>query len=170
MTEIEERLARLEAESQIRRLEARYCDTWDAARAEEWAAVFTEDGVFRRADVHGMAGHVKRGRTELAEFCRTLQEGYGRFHMLNTVDIDVTGDDTATSRISFQCPMTSLGDFPKYSVVTGFYDTEYRRTLEGWRMAIRLERQVFRADNAFYGVFDPAMPLSETGSTFDDAR
>jgi len=170
MTEVEDRLARLEAEYGIRRLEARYCDTWDAARAEEWAGVFTEDGVFRRAAVHGMPGHVKRGRAELAEFCRTLQEGYGRFHMLNTVDIDVTGDDTATSRISFQCPMTSLGDFPKYSMVTGFYDTRYRRTQEGWRMEIRVERQVFRADNAFYGASDPAMPLSGMGGTFDGAR
>lgn len=170
MPSIEERLSRLEAVEAIRRLEAKYCDHWDSTRPEDWAGVFTEDGVFRRQDVHGVAGHVKRGRGELAEFCRTLQVGYGRFHMLNTIDISIDDEDTATSRIGFQCMMTSTGDFPRASLVTGYYDTLYRRVNGEWLIETKVERQVFRSDNAYFGVYDASMPLGLAGGSFSDAR
>lgn len=170
MPSIEERVARLEIVDAIRHQEALYCDHWDSTRADEWAGLFTEDGVFRRLDVHGVPGHAKTGRAELAEFCRTLQVGYGRFHMLNTIDI-VPGDDgTAVSRIGFQCMMSSTGEFPKTSLVTGYYDTSYRLVDGTWLIEVKVERQVFRGDNAYFGVHDAGMPLSGAGVAFGDAR
>lgn len=170
MSSIEDRIAQLESIEAIRRVEAQYCDHWDSTRPEAWAGVFTEDGVFRRSDVDGVPGHVKRGRAELADFCRTLQQGYGRFHMLNTISITVGEGGMASSRIGFQCVMTSTGDFPKASLVTGYYDTQYRLVDQHWLIETKVERQVFRGDNAYFGVYDAGMPLSLAGGSFSDAR
>lgn len=167
---VEERIARLEHLEAIRAVEAAYRDHWDSTRAQEWANLFSPDGVFRRADVAGVAGHVQRGREQLAEFCRTLQVGYGRFHMLTTMDVKLDGPDRAHSRIGFLCRMTSTGEYPRASLVTGYYDTRYVLVEGRWLIDTKVERQVFRDDHAYFGVFDDDMPLSGSEGAFDDAR
>lgn len=167
---VEERIARLEHIEAIRAVEAAYCDHWDSTRPLEWAGLFTPDGVFRRADVPGVPGHVQRGREQLAEFCRTLQVDYGRFHLLTTVDIVIEDGGRARSRIGFLCRMTSTGEYPRASLVTGYYDTAYRLIEGQWLIDTKVERQVFRDDHAYFGVADASMPLSGAGGSFDDAR
>lgn len=166
MVTIEERVARLEAIEAIRQLEAHYCDHWDSTRPDKWAGLFTPDGTFQRQDVYSVPGHVKTGYDELVEFCETLQVGCGRFHMLNTLDIQVQGPDQASSRIGFQCMMTSTGDYPKQSLVTGYYDTRYRRVDGRWLIETKVERQIFRNDSAYFGVDDDDSRLSNAGGLF----
>lgn len=165
---IEERLTRLEAREEIRHLEAQYCDRWDRSDAIGWAALFLEDGEFVRADVPGLPGHAQRGRVELEGFCRRLQAAYGRLHLLATVDIVVDDAETAHSRIGFQCEMIATGDHPRPGRVTGYYDTAYARTGSGWRIARRVEWQVFASQTAYYGVAGLDVPLE--GKESRDAR
>ena len=147
-----QRLERMEAREDLMGLESRYCQYWDESRAAEWASLFTDDGLFERVDLPGRPGHVQQGRDQLEGFCRRLQAGYGRFHMLHTVDIQVHDAVSATSRITFECMTTATGDYPRPGLVTGFYDTRYVRQGSTWLIAAKRERQVFLSESAFYGV------------------
>jgi hypothetical protein len=148
---LEKRVADLEATMAIIALEGRYARTWDTSDAPGWAGVFTQDGVFERVDVEGRPGHRKAGQAELAQFCREAQAGFGRLHMMHSYDIAVSGG-TATGRISFECRRITLGDYPRHGLITGFYDVEYRRTPDGWRISRRRERQVFYREESYLGV------------------
>lgn len=167
---IEQRLARLEAREEIRHVEAQYCDRWDRSDARGWAALFTPGGEFVRADVTGVPGHTQRGRAQLESFCRRLQMDYGRLHLLATIDIVVDDEEKARSRIGFQCEMVGTGLYPRPGTVMGYYDSFYTCTREGWRIARRVERQVFKSEMAYYGVDDTDMPSSRPGSGLDDGR
>ncbi len=147
-----QRVERLEARNQIMRMESRYCQYWDESNGLGWASLFTERGYFERVDLPGRPGHVQRGRHDLRDFCQRLQAGYGRIHMLHTVDIEVHDEDSASSRITFECMVTSTGRFPKSGLVTGYYNTEYSRVNGSWLIAARRERQVFFSESAYYGV------------------
>ena len=151
LEKLERRVDGLEATMQIMGLEARYARTWDTGDAEGWAATFTDDGVFERVDVEGKPGHRKNGRVQLIAFCREAQAGFGRLHMLHSYDIDVT-DDSARSRLSFECRRITVGNHPRHGLITGFYDVEYRRTEAGWRISCRRERQVFCREESYFGV------------------
>jgi len=149
--------------------------TWDAARPRGGLGGRVHRGwrVSAVPTCTGWRGHVKaRTRRARGSSGRTLQEGYGRFHMLSTIDIDVTGDDTATLADLVPVPHDEAwATFPKYSVVTGFYDhasTGAPPRAGAWRSASN-GRSSGRTTPST-ACFDPAMPLSETGSTFDDAR
>ena len=83
----------------IRDLTARYCLYIDTGRAEEWAALWTEDGEF------DLGGRVVRGRDELREHAVHMEPG--RVHHLATnLVIEVDGDE-ATNEMSML--LTSKG-------------------------------------------------------------
>jgi uncharacterized protein (TIGR02246 family) len=84
----------------IRDLTARSCLFIDTGRAEEWAALWTEDGVF---DLGG--GRIVRGRDELREHAAHLVPGTVH-HLATNLVINVDGD-TATNEMSML--LTSKG-------------------------------------------------------------
>jgi uncharacterized protein (TIGR02246 family) len=77
----------------IRDLVARYCRYVDTGMADEWAALWTEDGEF---DLGG--GTVVSGRAALREHATHLEPGTVH-HLATNLEIDVDGD-TATNEMS----------------------------------------------------------------------
>jgi uncharacterized protein (TIGR02246 family) len=107
----------------IRDLFARYCLYVDSGAAQEWAATFTEDGVFV------VGGDPMVGREALTAFAASLPAG-ALHHMVINEAIDVDGD-TAVSRSSVF--VTSKGAV----VTTGRSEDELRRIDGTWRIAHR---------------------------------
>ena len=146
---LEQRLWRVEAALELQRLEARYCQTWDSTDDQRWAALFTEDGVFHCVDLVDRPGFRHEGRDALAAFCRDLQHGMQRLHLITTYDVEVA-ETTAHGRTTFECHRTQLGDHPFVGLVTGWYDTHYRHTPDGWRIAHRTEHLVFNREERYF--------------------
>lgn len=146
---LEERLARVESALEIQRLEARYSHTWDASDHDAWAALFTENGVFHCVDLIGRPGFRHEGRAQLAAFCREFQTGMERLHLITTYDIEVEGE-AAHGRTNFECHRVETGDHPFVGLMTGYYETDYRRTVEGWRIRSRTEHVVFSREERYF--------------------
>jgi uncharacterized protein (TIGR02246 family) len=111
-----------EDRDEIRDLFARYCLHIDAGEAAEWAALFTEDGVF------DMGSEPLVGREALAVFAGSL--GASMHHMVLNEVIDVDGD-VASSRASIL--VVAGGQL----VTTGRYRDTLRREDGRWRIAKR---------------------------------
>lgn len=131
MDSLDERVARLEAESQIRQLVARYCFTIDDRDLDGVAALFAEDAVVRSADgvMHA------RGIPAIIEQYR------GRFtvlgpgqHFMHDIAIDFVNADEARGKVSGHAELWRNGTM----MVTALrYADIYRRTPQGWRFADR---------------------------------
>jgi ketosteroid isomerase-like protein len=131
---IETRIARLEAESEIRQLIARYCFTIDDREREAIAALFTEDAIVRSAD----------GVMEAAGRDAVMRLYEGRFdalgpgaHYMHDVQIDFVGDgsEQATGRVSAHAELERDG---KMMVAAIRYADRYRNTPAGWRFQERV--------------------------------
>jgi len=142
---VEDRLALLE-------LEGAYAKEFDSRSGDAWAALFTEDGVYRsrpHPDVPPGDLIVLRGRAELARFCHGFE--LSGIHRLGVPSLQVTGDD-ATGRVHFDSVATGVdgNGAVQLRALTGFYDVRYRRTVEGWRIAYRVTSALRRAREALY--------------------
>ena len=146
---LEARVERLEAIQEIIDLEAQYCRRWDADDGDGWAALFTPDGVFHCVDLVGRPGFTRTGRADLSAFCQEFQLGMARLHLVTTYEIAVDGP-AATARTSFECHRAALGDHPHIGMLSGYYETEYLRLDEGWRIALRTEHLVFNREETYY--------------------
>lgn len=126
---LEARIARLEAESQIRQLIARYCFTIDDRLRPEIAALFTDDATVRSAD----------GVMNATGIDAIMQMYEGRFaalgpgaHYMHDVQIDFVGDGTeeAHGRVSGHAELERNGQMMACSIR---YRDVYRNTAQGWR-------------------------------------
>ena len=128
--DVEQRLARMEAESQIRQLIARYCFAIDDRDLPGIAALFTDDAIVRSADGVMNASGVDaimamyRGRFEVL--------GPGA-HYMHDVQIDFVGDgmDEARGRVSGHAELQRNGEM---MVCALRYADTYRNTAAGWRL------------------------------------
>ncbi|KHK93205.1 nuclear transport factor 2 family protein [Novosphingobium malaysiense] len=133
MTALEARVARLEAESQIRQLIAHYCFDIDDRLIESIRDLFTEDAVLKSAD-----------GVMYAEGPDAIIEQYhGRFdalgpghHFMHDVQIDFVGDglQEATGRVSGHAELVRNG---KMMLAALRYADRYRNTEKGWKFAER---------------------------------
>lgn len=115
---------------QIRDLYARYSFAYDGGRAEEYAALFTEDGVFEVVggpDVQGRVALAGMVSAAAARPARTL-------HMVSNVLVTVTGD-SATGQAYVQ--LLALVDGALRVVTVGTYDDTFVRTATGWQLTRR---------------------------------
>jgi ketosteroid isomerase-like protein len=127
--DIEARIARLEAESQIRQLIARYCFTIDDRRLDDIAALFTPDATIRSAD----------GVMNATGVDAVMKQYEGRFavlgpgaHYMHDVQIDFVGDGSkeATGKVSGHAELWRNDQM----MVCGLrYNDVYRNTPDGWR-------------------------------------
>jgi ketosteroid isomerase-like protein len=132
--DIESRIARLEAESQIRGLIARYCFTIDDRELPAIAALFTDDARVASED----------GVMEARGIDAIMAQYHGRFavlgpgaHYMHDVAIDFpdTDPDRAIGRVSGHAELWRRDRM----MVAGLrYRDAYRRTLAGWRFAERV--------------------------------
>jgi hypothetical protein len=132
--DIQTRLDRLEAESQIRGLIARYCFTIDdrdmlgvATLFDEDARVASQDGVMEARGVEAIMAQF-RGRFEV------LGPGGHYMHDI-AIDLSDIDRDEATGRVSGHAELWRRG---RMMVAALRYRDRYRRTAAGWRFAERI--------------------------------
>lgn len=132
-------LARLEAESAIRRLVGLYCDAVNQLDADAAGQLFAPDAAIRIADFPAIAGQqaIREGMRQTFAQHRFLRQ------QCDVGLIDVAGT-SARARISvFEAAHRSGED--TLSLIFGFYEDEYARLAEGWRFHRRRYTMQFRS-------------------------
>ena len=135
MLSIEEISDRLE----IQQLLVAYSTAIDARRFDDLDQVFTADAYIDYRAMGGIDGHYPEVKAWLAQ---VLPNFPAYAHMLGNVDVRVTGD-TATARTLCFNPMVLGGDDAQVLFCGLWYDDEFIRTADGWRMTKRVEEKCF---------------------------
>lgn len=128
---LEARIARLEAESAIRQLIARYTFTIDDRRRADVAALFAEDAEVCSAD--GVMN--ARGIDAIMAMYEGRFSALGAgAHYMHDVALDFEDADNATGLVSGHAEVVRNGQM----MVTSLrYHDRYRLTAQGWRFARR---------------------------------
>jgi len=133
MKSLEDRIVRLEAESHIRQLIARYCFFVDDRDIPRIRTLFASDATLRSAD----------GVINATGIDAIMQQFDGRFdalgpgwHFMHDTQIDFVGDGSneAEGRVSGHA---ELWRGEKMMVCGIRYKDRYRNTSEGWKFAVR---------------------------------
>lgn len=127
-------LAEISDRLEIQQLLIDYSTAIDNRRFDDLDRVFTPDAYIDYTELGGIAGNYPEVKAWLAEI---LPNFPAYFHMLGNVDIRLNGD-TATSRAILFNPM-KLNDDGQIMFCGLWYDDEFVRTPEGWRMTRRAE-------------------------------
>ncbi|WP_167103797.1 nuclear transport factor 2 family protein [Mycobacterium sp. DL592] len=127
-------LAEISDRLEIQQLLIDYSTAIDNRRFDDLDRVFTPDAHIDYTAMGGIAGPFGEVKAWLAEVMPNFPAYY---HMLGNVDVRVDGD-TATSRSICFNPM-KLGDDGQIMFCGLWYDDEFHRTADGWRMTRRVE-------------------------------
>lgn len=128
MSDLEARIARLEAESDIRRLKARYLNACDAKDVEAIRACFTDDAVIDfpplgEFDLDGLMNIF----TQMAATTPIVD-----VHQGHNGEIEISGDKaTGHWNLGFA---TYDPREKTFRMLASFYDDRYRKTDAGWRI------------------------------------
>lgn len=162
------RLRAVEDRLEICQIEGAYSSAYDGAKGEEWAALFTEDGIYQGRQLEGMSElNFVQGRKALAEFCNSSPVSC--IHYLNVPDITIAGDD-ATGRINFTFRAFGVDRFGRVNATEaqGYYDVAYKRTAQGWRIRRRFTVYFERGQSTAYGYEPSAAPFGASNPPFDE--
>jgi hypothetical protein len=132
---IEEISDRLE----IQQLLVDYSTAIDARRFDDLDRVFTADAYIDYRAMGGVDGRYPEVKAWLAQ---VLPNFPAYAHMLGNVDVKIDGD-TATSRTLCFNPMVLGGEDRQVLFCGLWYDDEFVRTVDGWRMVRRVEEKCF---------------------------
>lgn len=141
MLSIEEISDRLE----IQDLLIAYSTAIDTRRFDDLDRVFTPDAYIDYRAMGGVDGHFPEVKAWLAQ---VLPNFPAYAHMLGNVDIRLA-EDSATSRTLCFNPMVlgvpadSGGEQPQVLFCGLWYEDEFVRTADGWRMSRRVEVKCF---------------------------
>ena len=135
MLSLEEISDRLE----IQDLLVAYSTAIDNRRFDDLDHVFTEDAYIDYRAMGGVDGRYPEVKAWLSQ---VLPNFPAYAHMLGNVDVSIDGD-TATSRTLCFNPMVLGGDDGQVLFCGLWYDDEFVRTAEGWRMTKRVEEKCF---------------------------
>jgi ketosteroid isomerase-like protein len=139
-------VARLAAESAIRRLISSYCDAVGRRDPDAVGLLFAPDAQVSIADMPPRVG-----RQEIVDGFRRTASGFSFLHQkCDTGLIDVDGD-AARARLGVLEINRSI-DAGSMNMIFGVYEDEYRRLEEGWRF----HRRRFTLE---YRVVLPALEL-----------
>jgi hypothetical protein len=127
-------LAEISDRLEIQQLLVDYSTAIDNRRFDDLDRVFTSDAYIDYTELGGIAGTYPDVKAWLAE---VLPNFPAYFHMLGNFDIRIDGD-TASSRTILFNPM-KLGDDDQVMFCGLWYDDEFIRTADGWRMTRRVE-------------------------------
>ncbi|MDB5723234.1 MAG: snoaL-like domain protein [Alphaproteobacteria bacterium] len=136
---IEDRIARLEAESQIRQLAARYCFYLDRREVDLIGSLFTADATVRSADG---AMNATGTKALIDLYLRRFEVlGPGQ-HVTHDHQIDFVGDgrEQATGRVSGHAEVARNG---RVMIAATQCEDVYRNTPDGWKIADRLIRFLY---------------------------
>lgn len=121
----------------------RYSYAVDAFDGDEFAARFTDDGVFERHAIGSdgpyevIEGHAALRRWIL-DILQTLPEGVLTRHHQRATVFDELTPDAARTRTMLLLTSIGPGDRHPRTVGSGVYRDEWRRTGDGWRIARRV--------------------------------
>ena len=126
MSDLETRIAKLEAESDIRKLKARYLNACDAKDVEAIRACFTEDAEIEfpplgSFDLDGLMGIFN----QMAATTPIIDVHHG-----HNGEIEVEGD-TATGRWNLGFATYDPRN-KSFRMLASFYEDRYRKTDAGW--------------------------------------
>ncbi len=127
-------LAEISDRLEIQQLLIDYSTAIDNQRFDDLDRVFTPDAHIDYTEMGGIAGPFPEVKAWLAEVMPNFPAYY---HMLGNVDIRLSGDTAASRSICFN-PM-KLGDDGQIMFCGLWYDDEFVRTADGWRMSRRSE-------------------------------
>ena len=113
---VEARLQALERRAHIvdiMMLEAEYCRAWDFGTGAEWAAVFTDDGIFELsatsavAPMSGSAAQRFEGTAALTAFRDAFSGSWTMLHQMHLPAVHVDGE-RASAVVWFDCPVIAV--------------------------------------------------------------
>ncbi len=141
--DISERLAGLEARVQaveaaqgIRNVVASYALAAFKRDEERWVGLFAEDGVL----VQAKAGKEHAGKAELTRFFRkSLAPGFVTHQQAHNVHVEVDGN---TARAESHWTVQYNAPDGAIKPMAGFYDDQFVKTEQGWRIKRRVIRDV----------------------------
>jgi SnoaL-like domain len=136
MLSLEEISDRLE----IQKLLIDYSEAIDRRCFDELDAVFVPDAYIDYRATGGIDGSYPQIKTWLAEVLPTYFDVTS--HMLGLPSLHIAGD-RATGRTFCFNPMVLKGEKPAVMQVGVWYEDEFVRTPEGWRMSRRVEAKCF---------------------------
>jgi hypothetical protein len=125
---------------EIQKLLIDYSEAIDRRQFDELDAIFIPDAYIDYRDTGGIEGVYPQVKAWLAEVLPQYFEVTA--HMLGLPSLHIAGD-TATGRTFCFNPMVLKGDKPAVMQVGVWYEDEYVRTAEGWRMSRRVEAKCF---------------------------
>lgn len=135
MLSLEEISDRLE----IQDLLVAYSTAIDKRRFDDLDRVFTADAYIDYRAMGGVDGRYPEVKAWLSQ---VLPNFPAYAHMLGNFDVKIDGD-TATARTLCFNPMVLGGDDGQVLFCGLWYDDEFVRTAEGWRMTKRVEEKCF---------------------------
>ena len=136
MLSVEEISDRLE----IQQLLVDYSTAIDQRRFDDLDGVFTPDAYIDYRALGGIDGRYPEVKDWLS---KVLPSFPVYAHMLGNFSVRIDGD-TASSRVICFNPMVLPGDNDQVLFCGLWYDDEFVRTPEGWRMTRRVESKVFQ--------------------------
>jgi hypothetical protein len=135
MLSLEEISDRLE----IQQLLVDYSTAIDQRKFDDLDNVFTEDAYIDYRAMGGIDGRFPEVKAWLAQ---VLPNFPAYAHMLGNFDVRIDGDAASSRTICFN-PMVLGGDQNQILYCGLWYEDEFARTSEGWRMTRRVETKCF---------------------------
>ncbi len=138
----------LHDELSVRALIERYADSVNRRDARDWAALWTEDGVWE------LFGGEIAGREAVVAAWRAAMEGIPFvFHVPHSAVIEVDGD-RATGRWTVSEQLVDAQGQP--AVLLALYHDEYRREAGAWKIARRRLQPLYQGPADLSGPRPPA--------------
>ncbi|MGV0716547.1 nuclear transport factor 2 family protein [Mycolicibacterium sp. XJ662] len=135
MLSLEEISDRLE----IQQLLVDYSTAIDQRRFDDLDRVFTSDAYIDYRAMGGIDGPYPQVKAWLAD---VLPNFPAYAHMLGNFDVRIAGDTASSRTICFN-PMVMGGEQGQILFCGLWYDDEFVRTSQGWRMTRRVETKCF---------------------------
>ena len=132
-------LAEISDRLEIQQLLTDYSTAIDLRRFDDLDEVFTPDAYIDYRAMGGIDGHYPEVKAWLAQ---VLPNFANYAHMLGLPSIRLAGD-SATARTFCFNPMVFGGERPGTMLLGLWYDDEFVRTADGWRMSRRTEIKCF---------------------------
>jgi hypothetical protein len=124
---------------EIQQLLIDYSTAIDTRRFDDLDRVFTPDAYIDYRAMGGINGRFPEVRAWLAQ---VLPNFPAYAHMLGNFDVRIDGDTASSRTICFN-PMVLGGDQNQILYCGLWYEDEFIRTPEGWRMSRRVETKCF---------------------------
>lgn len=131
MADLETRIARLEAESEIRKLKARYLNACDAKDVDAIRACFVEDAVlvFPPIGEFGVDGLIEVF-TQMAATTPIVD-----VHQGHNAEIDIA-EDGRSAQARWNLGFATYDPRTRaFRLLSNFYTDRYRLTADGWRIS-----------------------------------